>query len=229
MKERVSHYLRWGLSLLCIALFTFGCVPVTADQSAGEPEQVEIVGKQQFEAKVTRVEDTQLAFQRPGQKQQQVINLAPKLVENLRLSPGRRYNVLANQRPTAGGLAAAVLLRDSRGLYAIAESIRDLNLLQPAEREGIQVQQLPTQDRTLVYEDSCKIIYNVPTEFMLGEQRTVLQAYETRTVQVGNTPYTLSLAASQFVVTKGCSQTFEGSRSQVDYTLVRGSIRNLGQ
>jgi hypothetical protein len=73
----------------------------------------------------------------------------------------------------------------------------------------------------MVYEDNCKIVHNMPTAFTIGDQRIVLQANETKTVQMGNASYTLSLDSSQFVVLKECPIPFEGGQSQAEYTLVR--------
>jgi hypothetical protein len=151
-----------------------------------------------------------------------LINLSPELVTKLRLRPGLNYSVLANQKRTPGGMLSAVSLRDARGFYAIAEKIQDnIELLTPAERQGIKVEQLPARDRTLVYEDSCKIVYNVPTSFTIMDRQIVLHAYETRAAQIGDANYTISLNASQFVVPKDCPRHLEGGRSQVEYTIVR--------
>ncbi|MFY9573285.1 MAG: hypothetical protein WAV20_17955, partial [Blastocatellia bacterium] len=87
--------------------------------------------------------------------------------------------VLTNQRRTPGGLFSAVHLTDERGFYALAERIQDnIQLLRPDERDGIRVEQVPAASRTFVYEDSCKTVYNVPTEFTISGRRIRLQAHE---------------------------------------------------
>lgn len=139
-----------GCRLLWFTGATFLAAAISS-QVAAEQERQLLVGKQQFEAKVLRVEPGRLEFQLPEPKERRVLNLSPELLAKLRLVPNRSYKVLASQRLTPGGITAGVRLSDERGLYAIAESVQDMPILQPAEREGIKVEQLPAQDRTLVY------------------------------------------------------------------------------
>ena len=198
-----------------------GFVSVAAGQVKVEQEDNLLVGRQQFEAKVLRVKDNRLELQLSEPEEQRVINLSPELLAKLHLVSGRSYNILANQTATPGGISAGVRLNDEQGLYAIAESFQDMPALQPAEREGIKIEQLPAQNRTIVYQDSCKIVYEVPTEFTVGDQRIVLNAYETKAVQINNIDFRLSLNSSRFVVLKDCLIPFEGGQSIVNYTLVR--------
>ena len=221
MKSYMNIYLCRVLWLTCAISLVVGLTTIATGQVMIEQERKLIVGKQQFDAKVLQVEAHRLEFQLTEPKDQRMIMLRPELLAKLRLVPGLSYNVLTNQRQTPGGISAAVRLKDERGLYAIAESIQDISLLLLEEREGIKVEQLPTQSRTLVYEDNCKTVYNVPTAFTIENQRMVLQAYETKTVHIGNAGYTLFLNSSQFVILKECPTTFEGGRSLVEYTIVR--------
>jgi hypothetical protein len=215
MKRSVYHMLR-----LIGAAVWMAAGLASAGQSVRDEERKLLVGTEQFEAKA-RVEANRLEFELPAPREQRVINLKPELLAKLNLAPERNYDVLASQRQTPGGLAAGVRFKDDRGLYAIAESIRDLPLLKPSERDGIRIEQLPTESRTLVYEDSCKIVYNVPTAFTIDDQRIVLQAFESKNVKIQNANFALTLDGSRFVVLKDCPTPFEGGQSQVDYTLVR--------
>jgi hypothetical protein len=115
------------------------------------------------------------------------------------------------------------MLRDGATLRAVAELVRDIQLLQPAERGGIAVELRPAQNPRLLYEDNCKVVYNVPTAFTLDGEQVLVEPFETRTVRVRGGSYTISLASSQFVVLKSCSTVFEGSRSLIEYVIVRNS------
>ena len=182
---------------------------------------VALAGKQLVRATILGTEDKHLRIMLPNQ-QERVVTLTPEILKRLQLAPGSTYEMLATQKPTPAGIAAALRVEDRLGVYAVAETIRDnVYLLQPEDRQGFQVQQLPAQERTFVYETSCKIVYNVPTVFTIGDSRILLHAQEMRAVHVGKGSYNLTLESSQFVVFKNCPVTPEGPRSQVDYTLVR--------
>ncbi|MGH7491322.1 MAG: hypothetical protein ACREOO_02880 [bacterium] len=206
--------------ILAVAL-TLSCTPAATGQVATQQEKKVVVGKEQFSAKVLRVDAGRLELELTDAKEERIITLGPEMMAKLQLAPERRYDVLVNQRQTPGGITIGMRLKDERGLHAIAETIQDLPLLAPEEREGIKVEQLAGENRTLVYEDSCKSVYNVPTAFTIGNQRLILQAYESKTVQLGEASYTISLSASQFIALRECPIPFEGGRSKVDYTIVR--------
>jgi hypothetical protein len=206
-----------GLFAMILSMVLSG---VAAGWQQVQPDAKLLVGKRQFSATVRRVLPDRLELS-VSATETLTLNLNPVMVAKLRLAPRRTYRMLANQRSTPGGVNAAVRLMDSRGLYAIAEEIQDVPLLQPDEREGIKVEQLPRESRTLVYEDECKTVYNVPTAFTVNDQRLILQAHEDRAVRIRGSSYTLSLTNSQFIVNKECRIVYEGGRTQIGYTLVR--------
>jgi hypothetical protein len=139
----------------------------------------------------------------------------------LKLAPGAVYGILAHQRHTPGGITTAVKFNDERGLYALAETIHDVPLFTPHDRDGIEVDQEPLRAKTFVYEDPCKAVYNVPAAFTVGQERVLVQPHETKTIELHGKPYTLTLNNSQFIVLKDCPVPFEGGRSQLDYSVVR--------
>lgn len=149
------------------------------------------------------------------------LHVRDEWTRQLKLTPGAVYDILAHQRHTPGGITTAVKFKDQRGLYALAEAIHDVPLFTPHDRDGLAVEQHPQDEKTFVYEDACKAVYNAPVEFAMGKERVLLQPHESQTIEIGGNPYTLTLNASQFIVLKECSVTFEGGRSQLDYSIVR--------
>jgi len=214
-----GKYCWTSFALLLLPLL--GCATTARSQVETAQSIPPLTRPQEFKARVLRAEANRLELQLADSQEQRVINLPPETLAKLRLAPEHDYTVLAEQRPTFGAVNTALRLKDERGLYALAENISDQPLFKPEEREGMKVELQPAQDRTLVYEDSCKIVYNVPTAFTLGDQRLVLQAYESKTVQLNGASYTLALHVSQFVVLKECELPYEGGRTQIDYSMVR--------
>jgi hypothetical protein len=175
-----------------------------------------------FSARLLEVKDNRLRFMVPERKLERTIHLDPTLAKALGRIAGRSFEVSAIERAMPSGIVGAVVLKDARGLYAIAESIRDGRpLFQPAERAGIGVEQLSGEGRTFVYETECVTVYNVPTAFVVGKERHVLRSHEIKEMGIGGARYVLSLQTSQLVVPKPCPATFEGARQRVDYALVR--------
>jgi hypothetical protein len=177
--------------------------------------------RDRFSARVLEVKEDHLRVSLPELKEERVLHLEPALLRILGKIPDRVYTMGTNERRLPSGLTGALTLQDQRGLYAVLESIRDRPLLTPEERAGMQVAPQPSGDRILVYESECAIVYNVPTVFILGHQRFVLQAFENKQVTIGDDTYTLSLQTSRWTVEKSCSSVFEGAQTQVDYALVR--------
>jgi hypothetical protein len=149
------------------------------------------------------------------------LHMRDEWTRQLKLAPGAVYGILAHQRHTPGGITTAVKFKDERGLYALAETIHDVPLFTPHDRDGLIVEQHPEGAKTFVYEDACKAVYNVPVEFNVGRDHLLLQPHETKIVELSGKPYTVTLNTSQFIVLKECSMTFEGGRSQLDYSMVR--------
>ena len=202
------------------------CVLVACAAPAGALEKGKSVakmmsGRQQFEAKMLQVGRDRVALELADPRDRRSLLLPPDALRQLRVRPDQRYGILAVQRLTPGGIFAGARMSDGEGLYAIAESIRDVSPLTAADRNGIAVKQLPDENRIFVYEDECGIVYNVPTRFTIQGEPIVLQAYQSKKVRIGGVTYTLNLNKSQFVVQKDCPVTFEGAQARVDYTLVR--------
>ena len=149
------------------------------------------------------------------------LHVRDEWTRQLKLTPGAVYGILAHQRHTPGGITTAVKLKDDRGLYALAETIHDVPLFTPQDRDGLVVEQHPEGAKTFVYEDACKAVYNVPVEFSVGKEQVLVQPHETKNIELSGKPYTVTLNTSQFIVLKECSMTFEGGRSQLDYSMVR--------
>jgi hypothetical protein len=150
--------------------------------------------------------------------------LPEALLQELRLPTQTIFRTLAVQRPTPGRLLAAARFDDQRDLYAIVETIRDLPLLSPQEREGIRVeQQAAPSERVLVYEDACTIVSDVPTLFAGANERLVLRAGQSGELPIGNIPFRVALVSSRFVSPKPCNQPLEGGQVRVDYVLTRAN------
>jgi hypothetical protein len=149
------------------------------------------------------------------------IRLPPPLLRRLAEVRGRSFTALTDERPTPAGLRSAVVLRDGAAPRVVAETVRDMQLLRPADRGGIAVELRPAQSRKLLYSDNCKTVYNVPTAFTVGGEQVVMQPYETRTVKSRVGSYTIALGSSQFIVPKECGMVFEGSQSLIEYVIVR--------
>lgn len=174
-----------------------------------------------YSARVLDLQDGQLRLTLPEIKEERTLHLDPELLRPLGKIADRTFTVTSSERRAPSGIVGALALRDQRGLYAVVESIRDQPLFRPEDRAGIEIQPLPGEGRTLVYESECAIVYNVPTAFIVGKQRYVLQAFESKEVKIDGAVYALSLQTSRWTVEKKCPAIFEGPRSQVDYTLVR--------
>ena len=50
-----------------------------------------------------------------------------------------------------------------------------------------------------------------------------MQPHESARIELDGKPYALTLNQSQFIVLKECSITFEGGRSQLDFSVVRAA------
>src|SRR6476646_3997879 len=148
------------------------------------------------------------------------LHMRDEWTRQLKLTPGAVYGILAHQRHTPGGITTAVKFKDERGLYALAETIHDVPLFTPSDRDGLVVEQHPESAKTFVYEDACKAVYNVPVEFNVGRDHLLLQPHETKNIELSGKTYTVTLNTSQFIVLKESSMTFEGGRSQLDYSMV---------
>jgi hypothetical protein len=209
-------------SALFILLLPLHLTSAQAGQVPVRPQDTLRIA-QTFRATVVSVDTTRIVLTAPTPTGRLDVQLAPQVLRRLAPLRGRTFTARAEERPTPGGVRAAVLLREGTTLRAVAETIRDLQILRPAERDGILVELRPAQNRKLLYENDCRTVYNVPTAFTISGQQFVLQAYESQTVRVGGTSYTISLAASQFVVPKQCPVVFEGSRSLIEYAIVRNA------
>jgi hypothetical protein len=174
-----------------------------------------------------RVEDQELLILTPpvqGALQgvgEQVLRLPQPLLERLSRLDGRSLRTLAVQRPTHGGMMAAVRLEDANGVVAIAEAIRDVPALTLEERLGLEVRPVPGGQRTFVFETECQVTYNVPSEVIAGDRHTVVQPGATEILQAAGRRYRFTLVRSSFVLQKSCVQTFEGAVRQIDYFLER--------
>ena len=174
-----------------------------------------------FSARVLEVKEDHVRLSLPERKEERTIHLAPSLLPVLGKISDRTYTMSTRERRLPSGLTGAIALQDQRGLYAVLESIRDRPLLTSEERTGIQVEPQPGGDRTFVYESECAIVYNIPTVFIIGDQRVTLQAFENKRVTIGGHTYLLSLQMSRWSMEKQCPAIFEGAHTQVDYALVR--------
>lgn len=177
----------------------------------------------QFTGEIRRILPHQLDIHIRDSAETVTLHLREEWTRQLKLAPGEAYGILAHQRHTPGGITTAVRFHDERGLYALAETIQDLPLFTIGDREGLRVEQRPEQRKTFVYEDACKAVYNVPVEFAVGKELMLLQPHETARIELNGIPYTLTLNQSQFIVLKECRLTFEGGRSQLDYSVVRAN------
>lgn len=196
----------------------------TLQPGAGMEEQVQrasIRKAEPFTARVVEMQTDVLRLSSPELKAERTLHLPPELLKSLGKITDRTFTVNALERSLPGGPSTALTLTDARGLYAVAESIRDRSLFRPEERAGIEVEPLPSQGRTLVYESECATVYNVPAAFTIGQERHVLLPDETREVRIGSVPYMLSLQSSRWVVSKPCPAVSEGPGTQIDYVLVR--------
>ena len=178
----------------------------------------------QFTGEIRRIFPQQVEIQIKEAAETVTLHLRDEWTRQFKLAPGESYGVLAHQRHTPGGITTAVKFHDDRGLYALAETIHDVPLFTDRDREGLAVDQRPQQGKTFVYEDACKAVYNVPVEFTVGREQILVPPHESARIELDGKPYTLTLNQSQFIVLKECSITFEGGRSQLDYSVVR-SVR----
>lgn len=175
----------------------------------------------QFTGEIRRILPQEVEVHIKEASETVTLHVRDEWTHQLKLAPGAVYGILAHQRHTPGGITTAVKFKDERGLYALAETIHDVPLFTPHDRDGLVVEQHPEGAKTFVYEDACKAVYNVLVEFRVGKEHILVQPYETKTIELNGTPYTLTLNTSQFIVIKECSITFEGGRSQLDYSMVR--------
>ena len=175
----------------------------------------------QFRGEIRRVLPQEVEVHIKDTSETLAVHMRDEWTRQLKLTPGAVYDILAHQRHTPGGITAAVKFKDDRGLYALAETIHDIPLFTPHDRDGLAVEQHPQDAKTFVYEDACKTVYNVPVEFTMEKERVLVQPHESKTIELSGRPYTLTVNASQFIVLKECAVTFEGGRSQLDYSIVR--------
>lgn len=175
----------------------------------------------QFTGEVRRILPQEVEIRIPEADETVTLHLRDEWTRQLKLAPGGLYGILAHQRHTPGGITTAVKFGDERGLYALAETIHDVPLFTPRDREGLEVVQHVQGAKTFVYEDACKAVYNVPVEFTIENEHVLVQPQEMKRIKINNTPFTLTLNHSQFIALKECPITFEGGRSQLDYSVVR--------
>jgi hypothetical protein len=175
----------------------------------------------QFSGEIRRILPQQVEIHIKEAAETVTLHVRDEWPHQLKLAPGESYGILAHERHTPGGITMAVKFYDDRGLYALAETIHDGPLFTDRDREGLAVDQRPLQGKTFVYEDACKAVYNVPVEFTVGKEQILVQPHESARIELDGKPYTLTLNQSQFIVLKECSITFEGGRSQLDYSVVR--------
>lgn len=168
-----------------------------------------------------RLREREVEVQADSAQPPRVLNFEPEMLQRLNIRPDQRFRTLTSQRKTPGGIVSALRLEDAQGLYAIAESIRDVPTLTPADRDGVTIDLVATGARTFVYETACKTVWNVPSRFSVGGEQVTLLPGESRELKVRDATYTLTLQTSQFVVEKPCSIHLEGGQSIIDYTLVR--------
>lgn len=179
------------------------------------------VSHDRFSARVLEVKEDHVRVSLAELKEERTIHLEPSLLQILGKISDRTYTMSTRERRLPSGLTGAMALHDQRGLYAVLESIRDRPLLTPDERGGIQVEPQPGGGRTLVYESECAIVYNIPTAFIIGDQRFILQAFENKRVTIGGHTYLVSLQTSRWTMEKQCPAVLEGAHTHVDYALVR--------
>jgi hypothetical protein len=175
----------------------------------------------QFTGEIRRVSPQEVEVHIKEASETVMLHVRDEWTRQLKLAPGAVYGILAHQRHTPGGITTAVKFKDERGLYALAETIHDVPLFTPQDRDGLVVEQHPEGVKTFVYEDACKVVYNVPVESNVGREHILVQPHETKTIELSGKPYTVTLNTSQFIMIKECSITFEGGRSQLDYSMVR--------
>lgn len=178
--------------------------------------------KREFNAQVLSVDSGQIRLASDDAARREIVLQArPEIAEKLAQAKGRAFDTVALQHESPAGRAIALSLKDQRGLFAVAESIRDRPLLTPPDRGGIEVEQLTSGERTFVFDAPCATHYNVPTAFVIDDARIVLQPGETKDARVAGAEYTISLETSRFVVPKSCPAVFEGARREIDYAVVR--------
>ena len=177
----------------------------------------------QFTGEIHRILPQELEVHIKETSETVTLHVRDEWTRQLKLTPGAVYGILAHQRNTPGGITTAFKFKDERGLYALAETIHDVPLFTPHDRDGLVVEQHPENAKTFVYEDTCKAVFNVPVEFSIEKERVLVQPHETKIIEIDGRPYTLTLNASQFIVLKECTMTFEGGRSQLDYSMVRAA------
>jgi len=225
MKNYRRHTVQ-GLAIMLVAApaLLLAAENETMQPGAGMEEQVQRAAFQKgepFTARVVEMQADVLRLSSPELKAERTLHLPSELLKALGKITDRTFTVNAVERSLPSGPSTAVTLTDARGLYAVAESIRDRSLFRPEDRAGIEVEPLPSQSRTLVYESECAIVYNVPAAFTIDRKRYVLLPDETKEVQIGSVPYMLSLQSSRWIVSKPCPAVSEGPGTQIDYVLVR--------
>jgi hypothetical protein len=222
---------RWMLFLSLLLSASFAGAQGPPFEQKREPSQPPMVHPEpfvkpplvnrQFTGEIRRILPHEIDIHIKDVSEIVTLHVRPEWARQLKLAPGREYGILAHQRHTPGGITTAVKFKDERGLYALAETIHDIPLFTPHDRDGLAVEQHPQEAKTFVYEDACKAVYNVPVEFTVGNEHVLVQPHEAKTIELHGHPYTLTLNTSQFIVLKECSVTFEGGRSQLDYSVVR--------
>lgn len=196
--------------------------PGQAQAPAGPPAPMAVVGSAtRFKARLLDVVDGTMHFEAAEGRPPRLITLAPEQIKALGTLKGRSFDVTAVERPSPAGFTSVIVLRDERGLYAIAERVTEVPLLAPSDREGVLVEAVTTGPRVFVYETACKTVYYVPAKFTVNGQSYVVKAYETRDIQIDKASYQLSIGDSTLTVLKDCPHIEEGSRVTVDYSVVR--------
>jgi hypothetical protein len=189
------------------------------------PQEALVTGRVQFEGVITKVGDDRVALQ-PVQTEKTALEaetlvIGATALADLKIPLRQPYRILAAQRRHGGGIVSVLKLQDARGLYYLSERILDQPLVGAPDRDGWTIEQKPSAHRTLVLEDGCRILYNVPTVFHFGDRFWELNVGEAMIVDIGNVKYKVSLNESHFVALKECRTPFEGGRSDVQYTIVR--------
>lgn len=174
-------------------------------------------------ATIASVDTTRFVLRGPTAAQTRELRLSPQLLRQLAPLRGQSFTALVEERSAPSGIRIGVVLRKGESVQAIAESVRDMQLLRPVDRGGIEVALRPAEGRKFVYENVCQTVYNVPTAFTIAGEQVIVQPYETRVMRTKAGSYTITLGASQFIVPKPCSTVFEGSRSVIEYTILRNA------
>lgn len=219
------------LAVAVSAVVALGCTTMTSVQaqqppageqtSAGAPAPMAALPITKFRARLLDVVDSTLRFQLPDVAEPRLVTLTAEQIKALGAIKGRSFEVAAAERPTPAGIASAVVLRDERGLFAIAERVTEAPLLTQVDRGGVEVQPVTAGPRTFVYETPCKTVYYVPAKVTVDGKTYLLKAYETRAIEIGRMSYELAVRDSTVTVLKECKETYEGPSQMVEYSLVR--------